>query len=62
MLRVCSLWNRIEFACATGVISTATNNQLVIIDLKGLVAGPLTASIDVNGESSGAAVEVADVT
>ncbi len=46
----------------TGTVSTATNNELVIIDLKGLKAGPLMASVDVDGESSGTAVEVADVT
>ncbi len=46
----------------TGTISTATNNQLVITNLSGLVAGPLTAVVTVDGESSGTAVEVADVT
>ncbi len=46
----------------TGTVKTATNNQLVIINLTGLVAGSLTAIVTVDGESSGAAVEVADVT
>ena len=46
----------------TGTISTATNNQLVIINLTGLVAGALTAVVTVDGESSGTAIEVADVT
>ncbi len=46
----------------TGTVSTATNNQLVIINLTGLVAGALTAVVTVDGESSGTAIEVADVT
>ncbi len=46
----------------TGTVSTATNNQLVIINLTGLVAGPLTAIVDIDNESSGTPVEVADVT
>ncbi len=46
----------------TGTVSTATNNQLVIINLTGLVAGALTAVVTIDGESSGTAVEVADVT
>ncbi len=45
----------------TGTVSTATNNQLVIINLAGLVAGPLLASVTVDSESSGTMVEVASV-
>ena len=46
----------------TGTVRTSTNNQLAIINLPGWVAGSLTAIVTVDGESSGVAIEVANVT
>ena len=45
----------------TGTISTATANTLNITGLSGLIANNLTASVTVNGTSSGAPVQVATV-
>jgi Putative Ig domain/IPT/TIG domain/PKD domain len=46
---------------SAGTVSTATSTTLNITGLTGLVAGPLTAIVTVNGASSSSAVEVADV-
>jgi hypothetical protein len=46
---------------ATGTVSTATSTTLNVTGLTGLVAGPLTAIVTVNGTSSSSAVEVAVV-
>jgi hypothetical protein len=45
-----------------GVLTEATATQLTITSLKGLKRGVLTASLTSDGESSGAGVEVANVT
>jgi hypothetical protein len=47
---------------ATGTVTAATFTQLTVTALTGLVAGSLTASVSVQGTSSGAAVQVATVT
>src|SRR5262249_15485722 len=46
----------------TGTVTTATFTQLTVTGLTGLIAGPLNASVSVQGTSSGAAVQVATVT
>ncbi|MBI3408028.1 MAG: Ig-like domain repeat protein [Planctomycetes bacterium] len=47
---------------ATGTVTAATATQLTVTSLTGLAAGPLTASVSVDGVSSGAPVQVATVT
>src|SRR5262249_43907450 len=47
---------------ATGTVTSATNTQLTVTSLTGLVSGSLTAVVKTNGVSSGAAVQVAPVT
>ena len=46
---------------ATGTVTAATATQLTVTRLTGLVAGPLSASVTVNGVSSGSPVQVATV-
>jgi hypothetical protein len=46
----------------TGVVTSATPTQLTITNVKGLVAGDLTATVSINGDTSGSAVVVATVT
>ncbi len=43
----------------TGTLNSATLNQLTVTKLSGLVGGSLTASVQVDGQSSGTAVQVA---
>ena len=45
----------------TGTVSTATANQLTVTSLVGLKFGSLTASVAVDGQDSGTAVQVATV-
>ena len=45
----------------TGTVSTATANQLTVTSLVGLKFGSLTASVTVDGQDSGTAVQVATV-
>jgi len=45
----------------TGIVSSATANQLTVTNLSGLTLGSVTASVAVNGLSSGPAVQVATV-
>jgi hypothetical protein len=47
---------------ATGVVTKATATTLTVTDLVGLTAGSLKAIVISNGVSSGADVEVANVT
>ncbi len=46
---------------ASGTVTSASSTQLTVTGLSGLLLGNLTASVTVNGVSSGAAVEVATV-
>ena len=46
---------------ATGTVTSATSTQLTVTSLSGLVLGNLSASVTVDGVSSGAAVQVATV-
>ncbi len=45
----------------TGTVTSASSTQLTVTSLSGLVVGNLTASVSVNGVSSGTAVQVATV-
>ena len=45
----------------TGTVSSATANQLTVTNLSGLTLGALTASVKVDGQNSGTAVQVATV-
>jgi hypothetical protein len=45
----------------TGTVTAATATQLIVTGLSGLTAGNLSASVSVNGVSSGSAVQVATV-
>jgi hypothetical protein len=46
----------------TGTVTSATADQLTVVITSALKLGPLTASVNVDGESSGIAVDVAIVT
>jgi hypothetical protein len=46
---------------ATGTVTAATATQLTVSSVSGLIAGPLTASVIVDGVSSGAGVQVATI-
>jgi ELWxxDGT repeat protein len=46
----------------TGILAEATATQLTVTSLEGLKRGALVASVTIDGESSGAGVEVANVT
>ena len=45
----------------TGTVSNATANQLTVTNLSGLALGVLKASVNVDGQNSGTAVQVATV-
>jgi predicted enzyme related to lactoylglutathione lyase len=54
--------NVVTFNRGTGTVTAATNTQLTVTSLSGLIAGSLTASVSVQGTHSGSPVQVATVT
>jgi hypothetical protein len=46
---------------ATGVVTSATGTTLVVKDLKGLIAGPLSVTVTINDVSNGFDVDLGTV-